>query len=1028
MNVIFIRIFHNDYYFEYVLEEGKKQSITINNKDYYVMYVNNKVVSNFICSDFKFNNIYQEPCFSYMLGVYGQTFHIKSRHFNINEIIYNSCDVEVNLTNNYIKFTSPIYIEKKLYQNGKFYFNNTLVFCALGYKFKIEEGVLSFNQKGNYRNYKYFQYALTTSEKYYLKSSFRYSFSYNKRFKDFHESLSRYIIPPLIMLGAMVFIAIFTKRINMIIFMGASSVSTVSASLIMYFKQKNKIKIFNDYVLQGFEVKVKKLCEKVTQDLKYNYKTNNFKLITLPNHFGYILKPCEIEIDISEESLCDKFKLYKSKLGNYHYPVSFKSIAIIGKYAAVYLDNLLITLMKSNYNKHVIFIGKFIDYKFIKHRTYYKNIGEIPNYNFKNCIIIINIEFDLGLLAEENQIININIENGCKNILGINSVFRNKLIKFDNEYCNIDFLVALETNYQKLFIASQKIIFDNSNINIKTSKGLRISEDYFLDIERFGPHGLIVGMTGSGKSVLLLQLILQICSNYSPSEAVISIIDFKGDSLISRVKDLPHISSTFSNLNGGYENIIASINYEMQYRQQVFSKYNVSEFEQLKKGILPRLFLIIDEFAELSKKSATISEEIESIARVGRSLGIFLIISLQKSSGIVTQQLKSNINYKICLKVNSVEDSMDVIGENYAAYFTTAGEAIVAINNHTEHLVVENCLDVYKEDIIINNRQKSNISRIDYQIREMKAKYQTSNYVVWKNFPLNKKSKVLLNVINSKEFYTYQFRYGNYIVIGKSGSGKSSLVKNIIKDYNCCIFYLGIDQSFVSCVDMYIDNVMQISVFISYMKFINYNVVFIVDGIELFSSNILHDFIEECSYNTYQNIKVILVCQSVTSSITRMMKLFDHKFMLSVNDPSEYYSLFYKNYSKISFSVGEGVCIYNDQLVEFKSYQTQLRTTLKKYSFNSSSNFISMHNFKEVDVSDAICIYDEFEPEFNLFYQTFYYKSVDETILRKYYDKTIFTNTDKFEYRFRKCNVISGMLYDVVNDCAIINTKNLKFK
>lgn len=827
------------------------------------------------------------------------------------------------------------------------------------------------------------------------------------------------------MVVVMILLSFFTRRSSMIIFMLASSISTVSASLVMYFKQKRKVEYYNRFVQQNFDLALNKLFLIIKKDLRKNYLITEFKLIKQKNMcIGYTLKPININARIIEKDLNAHFTQKVKELGNFHFKIYLKQITFVGKYATLFLHNLLLSIIKCDFYQRIIFIGNFSRYDFIVNAEYYSmNIFSFYK-NFKGCIIVCNVNINLSNFMNDNKVIYLDVKDMTDDILEVNNLFRNKFIT----KTGVSYLYSYITlNSRILYIYEKKIIFNSSKKINFINFGIRLSENYILDIENKGPHGLIVGMTGSGKSVLLLQIIMEIALHYTPEEAVIGIIDFKGDSLISKVISLAHIASVFSNLSGNYENVLASIKSELIYRQKLFSKYGISEYNEINNHFkLPRLFILIDEFAEVKKNLGNIIEEIESIARVGRSLGIFLILSLQKSSGILTEQLKSNINYKICLKVNSVQDSIEVIGSKEAAYFSFSGEAIVSVNNYNTYIKVFNCLDFKKSNVVINGADEFSTTILNDNIFKLNLKYQKTDYVIWKSFPAEESNKILLNFSNKKNFIEYDILHDNYLIIGKIQSGKSELIKTIISKFDGCIIYFGKDDSFINKVDIYVDTDTQIEIFISYVKTLKVNTYFIIDGFELFTSELLLSFIEECGYRRYDNIRIIITALGISGKLSRLIKIFDNKFMLSVSDPGELFTLFYKKQSKADFLIGEGMCLYGNDVVEFKNYLSHLKQSKKKFAISKEDNYLYLRDFSKVCVSDVVLIYDDFVS--GNFYKSFYYRDVNSKVLSEIKNRVIITNTEKFEYNFKRTRIIDKMMFDVVNDEAIIVTKKINCK
>ncbi|WP_242874828.1 MULTISPECIES: type VII secretion protein EssC [Clostridium] len=215
-------------------------------------------------------------------------------------------------------------------------------------------------------------------------------------------------------------------------------------------------------------------------------------------------------------------------------------------------------------------------------------------------------------------------------------------------------------------------------------------EAFKIDLhERYhGPHGLIAGMTGSGKSELIMTLILSLAVNYHPYEVAFILIDYKGGGMANVFTKLPHLAGTITNLDGAaVKRSLVSIQSELKRRQAIFSetgkKLNLSNIDIYKYQKLFRekkvteplqhLFIISDEFAELKTQQPDFMNELVSAARIGRSLGVHLILATQKPSGVVDDQIWSNTRFRICLKVQEKEDSMDVIKRPDAAELSVTG-------------------------------------------------------------------------------------------------------------------------------------------------------------------------------------------------------------------------------------------------------------------------------------------------------------------------------------------------------------------
>ena len=226
---------------------------------------------------------------------------------------------------------------------------------------------------------------------------------------------------------------------------------------------------------------------------------------------------------------------------------------------------------------------------------------------------------------------------------------------------------------------------------LETPVGVDAQGDLFkLDLhEKFhGPHGLVAGMTGSGKSEFIITYILSLAVNYHPDEVAFILIDYKGGGMAKSFEKLPHTAGIITNLDGAaIKRSLISIESELKRRQAIFAKaskkvsmsnIDIYKYQKLyREGAvdepLQHLFIISDEFAELKTQQPEFMTQLVSAARIGRSLGVHLILATQKPSGVVDDQIWSNSKFRICLKVQERADSMDMIKRPDAAELKDTG-------------------------------------------------------------------------------------------------------------------------------------------------------------------------------------------------------------------------------------------------------------------------------------------------------------------------------------------------------------------
>ncbi len=230
-------------------------------------------------------------------------------------------------------------------------------------------------------------------------------------------------------------------------------------------------------------------------------------------------------------------------------------------------------------------------------------------------------------------------------------------------------------------------------------------EVFMLDLhqKRQGPHGLVAGTTGSGKSEFLITYILSLAVNFSPNEVAFLLIDYKGGGLAGAFSDdiqklyLPHVIGTITNLDGAaIQRSLISINAELKRRQRVLNEaksitnagtMDIYDYQRLFRAgklskPMPHLFIISDEFAELKAQQPEFLNELISTARIGRSLGVHLILATQKPGGVVNDQIVSNTKFRVCLRVADKSDSMDMLKRPEASELRDTGRFYLQVGNN----------------------------------------------------------------------------------------------------------------------------------------------------------------------------------------------------------------------------------------------------------------------------------------------------------------------------------------------------------
>lgn len=365
-----------------------------------------------------------------------------------------------------------------------------------------------------------------------------------------------------------------------------------------------------------------------------------------------------------------------------------------------------------------------------------------------------------------------------------------------------------------------------------------------------GPHGLVAGTTGSGKSEFLITYILSLAVNFSPNEVAFLLIDYKGGGLAGAFYDemngvyLPHVVGTITNLDGAaIQRSLISINAELKRRQRELNEaksitnagtMDIYDYQRLYRAgklsePMPHLFIISDEFAELKAQQPEFLNELISTARIGRSLGVHLILATQKPGGVVNDQIVSNTKFRVCLRVADKSDSMDMLKRPEAAELRDTGRFYLQVGNNEFFALGQSawCGAAYEpsdeppksidESISVIDPTGQTILTLKPEVKKSKSEIKqlvaTVNMLsqtaihegitskrLWLD-PLERKVSleelenttdapssfsVLAGIIDDPERQTRHTLYinllksRNILILGESGSGKTTFLKTIL--------------------------------------------------------------------------------------------------------------------------------------------------------------------------------------------------------------------------------------------------------
>ncbi|MBE2235617.1 MAG: hypothetical protein IAE85_19150 [Anaerolinea sp.] len=232
-------------------------------------------------------------------------------------------------------------------------------------------------------------------------------------------------------------------------------------------------------------------------------------------------------------------------------------------------------------------------------------------------------------------------------------------------------------------------------VTIGVVSGNRLREMH-LEAKADGVHGLIAGGTGAGKSELLMTLIVDLALSYDPSILNFVLVDYKGGGAFAPFATLPHCVDTITNLNkAAVRRMFTAINAEMDRRMKLCVDAGVSNIVEYRaqgyhrsREPFPHLFVIIDEYAEMISENPEFKDELDRITRVGRSIGVNLLLAAQRPIG-VTDQMRANIKYRICLRVEAVDTSREMLRRSDAAFLPNGmpGRGYLQVGNENIELI-----------------------------------------------------------------------------------------------------------------------------------------------------------------------------------------------------------------------------------------------------------------------------------------------------------------------------------------------------
>ncbi|MDO8307945.1 MAG: FtsK/SpoIIIE domain-containing protein [Actinomycetota bacterium] len=224
-----------------------------------------------------------------------------------------------------------------------------------------------------------------------------------------------------------------------------------------------------------------------------------------------------------------------------------------------------------------------------------------------------------------------------------------------------------------------------TKVNLRGLVGVTSSGPLQLDLRTQGPHALVGGTTGSGKSEFLQSWVLGMAAAHSPRQVTFLLVDYKGGSAFSDCVRLPHTVGLVTDLSASMvRRALISLNAELRYREHVLNRGGYKDIAEMEKAgdpsTPPSLVIVVDEFAALVQEVPQFVDGVVNVAQRGRSLGLHLVLATQRPAGVIKDNLRANTNLRIALRVADEADSQDIVGDPCAGSFDPSipGRAVFA--------------------------------------------------------------------------------------------------------------------------------------------------------------------------------------------------------------------------------------------------------------------------------------------------------------------------------------------------------------
>ncbi|MDR3152218.1 MAG: hypothetical protein LBT85_01985 [Bifidobacteriaceae bacterium] len=370
--------------------------------------------------------------------------------------------------------------------------------------------------------------------------------------------------------------------------------------------------------------------------------------------------------------------------------------------------------------------------------------------------------------------------------------------QFEKDHLKNKYLSYKHTNYSALSSQERKEYFHN--YKLETSIGVSASGSVNISLIENGPHCLIGGTTGCGKSEFIKSWILSLSLVTPVSDVNFLLIDYKGGSAFGAISKIPHCVGLVTDLSPKlFQRTQISLKAELKRREKIFLEAGVKDLKDMQKKFPDRapssLIIIVDELAALVNDIPNFLDELIDIAARGRSLGLHLILATQRPSGVIKDNLRANTNLRIALRVADEADSNDIIGQKTAAHFSSDIQGRCAAKYTNKEIIqfqspfIDNDIFLNEKILFIKNSYLKTESKKPYKpwLEELPNSITLQDDILENQKDFDSLALVDVPDKQKRDFFNYSPQSdGNLIIYGSFGSGKTSFLETLIYRKSFC--------------------------------------------------------------------------------------------------------------------------------------------------------------------------------------------------------------------------------------------------